>query len=223
KQAVLAVKAEGPEHAYSGSPLTIKYTVTNNGNGPANAATLEAPLPAGVKFMSATDAGGWQGGVVSWKLDSIAPKASKTVSMTVEPGTIGGFEAAGTAKAACAGAAIGPLNVSVFGISALTWTLTDLVDPVQVGGSTTYQIVVTNQGTMEATNVKLVATLEDNQQFVSASGLNATANGDKIVIETIPKIAAKASVTVKVNVKCSAEGDTRFHVSMTSDQLTRPA
>jgi uncharacterized repeat protein (TIGR01451 family) len=226
KQAVLAVKAEGPEHAYAGSPVTIKYTVTNEGNGTANGATLDSPLPAGVKFLSATDAGAWQSGVVSWKLEPIAPKASKTVSMMVEPGTIGGFETSATAKAACAAASANvnaPINISVSGIAALTWTLTDLVDPVAVGGETTYQIVVTNQGSIDATNVKLVATLESNQQFLSATGMNATLKGDKIVVDTIPKIAPKASVTVKINVKCTAEGDTRFSVSMTSDQLTRPA
>jgi uncharacterized membrane protein len=223
RQPMLSVKADAPERSYIGAPLTIKYTITNEGNGVANSPTLEVPLPQGAKFTSATDGGTMQSGVASWKLDPIAPQASKTVSMILQPDAIGGIQSAATAKANCAApASTGPINVAVFGIPAMTIEVTDLVDPVPVGGETTYQIIVTNQGSATDTNVKVVATLEDTEQFLSASGGTAKTTDHTVEFDPIASIAPKASVTLKVVVKCLTPSDTRFRVSMTSDQLSRP-
>lgn len=222
RQAVLGVKAQGPEHVFAGQPVTLKFAINNTGTGPANKATFEVPLPAGLKFVSATDGGVLANSIVSWKLDPIAVKATKELTMIVEPGTIGGFDVLGTAKAYCAAPVSAPLTVAVFGIPALLLEVSDLKDPVEVNGETTYLIVVTNQGSATATNVRIVADLESNEKYLSAVGGKVMATTDQLTFEPIASIPPKESVTLKVTVKCTGEGDTRFKVTMTSDQLKRP-
>ena len=45
--------------------------------------------------------------------------------------------------------------LAVDGIAALLFEVADQVDPIEIGGTTTYQIRVENQGTKEASNVQI--------------------------------------------------------------------
>ena len=125
-----------------------------------------------------------------------------------------------------------PQNCSteVTGIPAILLEVIDLDDPIQVGGEETYVITITNQGSAPDTNIRVVCTLEANQQFVSASGdsgsgtrvVTGTVRGNQIVFQPLASLAPKAVATLRVVVKCTAAGDTRFKLTMNSDQLTRP-
>jgi uncharacterized repeat protein (TIGR01451 family) len=98
----------------------------------------------------------------------------------------------------------------------------DVEDPVQVGSNTTYVITVTNQGTSPGTNIKVSCPLEENQQYVSATGATeGTAANRTITFAPIASLASKQKATFRVVAKNVRPGDVRFQVSMTSDQLTR--
>jgi uncharacterized repeat protein (TIGR01451 family) len=222
RQAVLALAAEGPETVYAGRPAVLNFFLTNTGTAPATTATVEVPVPAGMKFISATENGGFDGNTVTWKLPTIPVEAKRTFSITMQAEAIGAFDAVATAKAYCATPARDTVSMSVLGIPAMLLEVTDLIDPVEVGSAGEYEIAITNQGSAAATNVRVVATLEDSEQFVSASGGKARAAGKVITFEPIPSIAPKATVTLRLAVNCVKEGDARFKVSMTADQLGRP-
>lgn len=222
RQAVLGVDASAPEKIYSGRHAVVKFIVTNKGTAPATSATVEAPLPSNTRFVSATEGGAHRAGMVIWNVPSIAVNASREYSMTVEPTAIGSFNASASAKAYCAATASDSVSVQVLGIPALLLEVTDLMDPIEVGSQTEYEIVITNQGTATATNVKIVATLENNQQFIEALGGKARADRNVITFDSIPSIAPKSRVTLRMTVACVEPGDTRFKISMTADQLDRP-
>jgi uncharacterized repeat protein (TIGR01451 family) len=221
-QAALALEASGPEKVYADRHAVLQYSVMNTGTAPAELAMLEAPVPTGTKFVSATEGGKLSGNVVRWDLRTIPAKGARKLAMTVDAQTIGEFEAAATAKAECATSARDTAMVSVVGIPALLLEVTDLLDPIEVGSQTEYEIVVINQGSAAATNVKVTAMLEESEQFVSSSGARSRAAGNVVTFETIPTIAPKATATLRLAVNCVKEGDCRFRVSMTADQLTRP-
>ncbi|HPS73162.1 MAG TPA: HYR domain-containing protein, partial [Bacteroidales bacterium] len=72
-----------PGHA--GENLTYQVFVSNNGDLIANNVMLRDTLPAGVTFVSASGGGTYASGVVTWNLGSIAPLASQSRSVVVNP------------------------------------------------------------------------------------------------------------------------------------------
>lgn len=99
----------------------------------------------------------------------------------------------------------------------------DTKDPVEVGGSETYAITATNQGSVVDTNVTIVCTLEDSQEYASSSGATeATVEGNVITFAPFAALEPKTTAEWHVVVKALKVGDVRFKATMTSDQLTRP-
>jgi uncharacterized repeat protein (TIGR01451 family) len=222
RQAVLALAAEGPETVYAGRPAVLKFAVTNSGTAPALETTIEAPIPTGTEFVSATDNGRFAAGKVVWTLGSVPAGASRTVTMTLGSGSTGTFDASALVSATCAATARDMVSFAVRGIPAILLEVTDLDDPIEIGSATEYEIVVTNQGSAPATNVKVVAMLEESQRFLSATGARTRVAGNVVTFEDIATIPPKGKVTLVLSVTCVAEGDSRFKVSMTADNLGRP-
>jgi hypothetical protein len=84
-------------------------------------------------------------------------------------------------------------------------------------------ITATNQGSAPDTNIKIICTLEDSEQYVSSSGATTgIAAGNTITFAPLPSLAPKAQATWRVTVKAVKAGDVRFTTVMTTDQLTRP-
>jgi len=108
------------------------------------------------------------------------------------------------------------------GIPAILLEVVDLEDPVEVGKEETYVIMATNQGSADGTNISISCILEPNARFLSSKGpTEAMIKGDTIVLGPIKKLAPNAKATWRVNVKAVKNGDVRFKVAMTSDQIER--
>ena len=61
-------------------------------------------------------------------------------------------------------------EVLVEGMAAIMFEVRDAEDPIEVGGETTYEIRVVNQGSKAATNVQVVVSLPPGIEAISASG-----------------------------------------------------
>ena len=108
------------------------------------------------------------------------------------------------------------------GIPALLLEVVDMVDPIEIGEEETYLVKVTNQGTADANNVSLAANF-DGMEFVGIEGESqGQLQAGTLKFDTIRSIGSKESVVWKVKVKGNREGDLRFKVSMTSDELSQP-
>lgn len=221
RKPVLTIKKTGPAKVFVGRTATYEIEVANTGDGDARNATLEDAFPASAKFVSATDGGAAVGNKVAWNLGTLKPKDTKKVSLVLSAG-MGKIEDTATARAYCAEAVNASAVTEVAGIPAILLEVVDDPDPIEVGGEVVYTIVATNQGSADGTNIKIVATLEDTMQFVSAGGATpAKADGKTITFEALKSLAPKAKATWTVKVKAVGAGDVRFKTVMTSDQLTR--
>ena len=116
------------------------------------------------------------------------------------------------------------LITDVSGIPGLLVSLSDVNDPDPVGGEEIYTIVVTNQGFLPATKIKVKCALEDSMQFVKAEGATKGAlyDGDSVVFEPLATLEPQAEAKWHVTVKALKVGDVRFKIDVTSDQLERP-
>lgn len=223
KQPVLTISKAATEMVYEGRPITYTVKVANTGDAAADGTVLTDTLPAGAKFVSASDGGQFAGGVVTWNLGSLAPKAEKTVSVNVTAVSQGKLVNNAEAKATCASAVAATAATTVKGIPAILLEVIDIADPIEVGGQETYVIVATNQGSAVGTNITITCTLEDSQSYVSGSGVTAaTASGKVIKFAPLPSLAPKAKAEWRVVVKAAKAGDVRFAVQLESNQLERP-
>lgn len=223
RQPVLAIAKTGPDKLYLGRPVEYVVTISNKGDAPAADLVIEDQLPAGVKFVSATDGGIAQAGRVRWNLGTLAAGASRKVSVTVMPDQPATLTNTVTATATCAEGVKASVKTAVAGIPAVLLEVIDVDDPIRVGNNETYVITVTNQGSAPDTNIRIVCALEDTQEYVSSGGAtNGRLSGNQVVFEPLATLAPKAKATWRVVVKAVKAGDVRFKVTMNTDQLGRP-
>ncbi|HUS92148.1 MAG TPA: DUF11 domain-containing protein [Phycisphaerae bacterium] len=219
----LVLTKSGPKTRYVGRPVTYTITVKNTGDAPAKNTVVTDAVPAGTQFVSASNGGKLAGSGVTWQVGTIEPNGSATVTMTVNATRRGTIRNTATAEAYCAKAS-GETTTQVEGIPAILLECIDLADPIEIGAQETYEIIVTNQGSADGTNIMITCTLPDEQDYVSATGpTKATVAGKTVTFAPLANLAPQAKATYKVVTKGVKAGDTRFKVSLNSDQMTTPA
>lgn len=223
RQPVLVVAKAAPQMRYVGRPVDYDLTVTNKGDAEARNTVLTDDLPEGATFVSASDEGTFAAGKVRWELGTLAPGASKKVSVSLRALRRGRLTNNVTAEAFCARASAEAVT-EVRGIPAILLELIDVADPIETGAQETYTITVTNQGSADGTNISVVCTLPGEQEFVSATGpAEATHKDRTVTFEPLPMLGPKKVAVYRVVVKGIKTGDVRFKVRLTSDQMDTPA
>ena len=222
-QAALAVEVQGPERVFVGRRADYTITVANRGDMPAWGVTVRDTLPAGVEVLEVSRGGRIDESTVTWSLEQMPPNAQVRLTLAVRSSAPLSLHDTVTATGRCAETVTAGTATEFTGISALLLEVIDLDDPIEVGAVETYEIAVTNQGSMAATNVRIACTLEDNMTYVSSSGpTGANIEGATIGFAPLPILEPKARATWQVRVNAVKPGDVRFEVEMIGDQLTRP-
>jgi uncharacterized repeat protein (TIGR01451 family) len=207
-----------------GLNFNYKATITNTGNAPSANTVLTDVLPTQVTFTAATSTQGTCAynsatRTVTCNVGSIpAGGGSVTVQITVKPreeGTLN--DTANVSASQWDPAAGGNGSASVNGIPSvkqidLSVTKTDSADPIFVGDTTTYTMVVKNaNGPINATGVMLADTLPSGMTFVSAttsqgSLVTPPVGSTGIVTANVGTMAPNATATVTVTVKAASAG-----------------
>jgi len=143
--------------------------------------------------------------------------------MKVKPTGIGSVPVTASATATCVPAATTNCATEVAGIPAILMEVVDTIDPVEVGTETTFIVTITNQGSADDDNIKVVLTLPDGLAFVSGTGPSAvTANGKTVTMAEVNDLFPQQKAVWQVRVKATAPGDVRTKWSMTSKQFAAP-
>ena len=220
----LQISKTGPEKAFIGQLITYEISVTNKGDGVAKDTVIFDNLPANVAVQAASEnARSDAAGKVRWDVGNLPAGETKKVQVVVTASAAGDMKSAASVSAQGADTQAAFIQTTLTGVPAILVQMADGPDPVQVGKECTYTIEITNTGTAAGTNIKLVATLEDPADFVTATGqTKETVSGKTITFAPVASLAPKQKATYKVTVKAVKGGDVRFKTSITSDQLTRP-
>lgn len=218
----LEVTKTAPAMRFVGRPAEFEIVVRNTGDAPARDTILTDAIPLRTEFVRADGAGQFSAGRVNWRLGTIAPGETRTVHVQVRCADRGVAENRAVARAYCAeGTASATIDIK--GIPAILLEVVDLDDPIEVGADVTYEIVVTNQGSSDGTNILVECVLPPEEQFVSATGpSSARADGQTVRFERVPVLRPKARLTYRVIVRGIRPGDLRFGVSLQSDQTDSP-
>jgi uncharacterized repeat protein (TIGR01451 family) len=225
RQAGLVLRKSGPEHRYAGRSANYDLLVRNPGDAAATNVVVSDAVPAGMSYAGSSPEGTYNDGTrtVSWALGTLPAGEERKLAVTFQT-----EEAGKPCNTATANADRGLTHAAeactvVEGLAALLLEVTDSPDPVEVGSQTTYTIAVTNQGSADATNVRVSALLPRELTLVSASGpTDAATVGSVVRYAPIPVLAAGEKGVYAVTVQAATAADARFAVQMEADQLTSP-
>jgi uncharacterized repeat protein (TIGR01451 family) len=221
----LNIAMDGPKKRYLEREATYQLSVSNPGTAAAQSVELAAYLPAGMKFVSANNQGHYDEATraVYWRLDQLPTRETGTVELVALPVEAGqqSIKLRGSAQR------VQPIEkeqpVVVEGIAAVMFQVGDSVDPIEVGGETSYEVRVVNQGTKPAGNVQLTAVLPAELKALSADGpTRYTIQGNAVVFEGLARLAPKSETTYHVRVKGRSPGDLRAQFKLITDDMQRP-
>jgi len=113
--------------------------------------------------------------------------------------------------------------IAVEGIAALFFGVADQVDPIEVGGRTTYEIKVVNQGSKAASNVRVLAQAPEGMNPVSANGpTREQIQGQLVSFDPMTSLSPKGEAVFRITVQGTQPGDHRFRVQLSSDDMSSP-
>ncbi|QJW98962.1 DUF11 domain-containing protein [Frigoriglobus tundricola] len=239
---LLQITQAGPAKCLVRAEPTYEVTLSNPGTAATDPVTLHAVLPDGFEFVQASEAGAFNATnrAVSWKLPGLPAGGTRVVAVKLRAAAAGDAVlrtvayAAPEALVTPAGAgAMKPIGrvieakaetaVKAEGVPALRFDVRGLENPVEVGKDAVYEIRVTNQGTGACTNVQLMAAMAQDTTFSGANGpTTVKAQGQTLVFESIPNLPVKGEMVYTVRIRSTADGDHRFRVQLTCDQVRTP-
>lgn len=223
--AVLAMSIDGPTFRYVNRPATFQVHVRNNGTAPAENVHVRCAVPNSFAFMDAKDFGKFDAAskTVNWYLDQIPAGGQTVLTCDMRALDRGKFPIIAGAQAERGLRASASHDTRVEGIAAILLEVVDIDDPVEVGAETAYQILVTNQGTDFATNIKLEVNIPEGMIVNDVKGpSNGAINKNVITFQPIPKLAPRADAIFRIFVRGTKPGDYRLSVNVQSDTLKSP-
>jgi uncharacterized repeat protein (TIGR01451 family) len=221
----LQVTVDGPDRRFLERPATYQVSIDNPGTAPAKDVQLVTHLPKGLQFVSANNLGEYDAAQhsIHWSLAELPANERGTVELVALPVEPGQHTLQVTTKARDGLADETQKAVTVEGIAALNFSVVDRDDPIEVGGETSYEITVVNQGSKAASNVQITAIVPPGLRAVAGHGDTRHAvQGDRVVFAPILQLGPKAETTFQVQVQGVRDGDHRLKVQITTDEIREP-
>ena len=220
----LELTAELPSRRYLQRPATCVLSMANSGTAAARSVELAAQLPPGLKFVSANNAGYYdeKNHRVLWQLEELPPAEIGSVEMVVMPIALGSQQVVAAARSPDGLADQVAHVLEVEGVAALTFSVVDSEDPIEVDGVTEYVIRVGNQGTKPAADVSVTATMLGDMQPVEAFGpVDYRIENLTVAFAPLARLAPSEEVVFRVQARGRRAGDQRVQVQVTgADQQT---
>lgn len=221
----LEVALEGSRRRFLDRPSVYTISLSNPGTAPAQNVALATYLAPGMEFVEANNSGQFNPVTrsVHWLLEELPAKEVGKVTVTVQANEAGEMplRIAGSAQNGLATEKREVIRVE--GVAALVFQVLDLQDPIEVGGETTYEIRVTNQGSKVAENVSVLGMLPPEMKPLSAEGpARYEFAGQQFVFQPLAQLAPKAEAVYHVRVQALRQGDLKIAVQVKSADLQIP-
>lgn len=221
----LQLSVEGPKVRYLERPATYLVTINNPGTAAAKEVQLITQLPKGLQFVSANNMGEYDSGShsVHWSLAELPANERGTVELVALPVEAGEHTLQIATKARQGLEDRTEAHVTVDGIVALMFEVVDVESPIEIGGETTYEIRVVNQGSKVASNVQVAALMPQGMRAISGQGESRhTIQGERVIFAPLPQLAPKAESVFRIHAQGLRAGDQRVRVQVTSDEVQQP-
>lgn len=219
-QPILAINCKATDQQYVGREFDVNYTVSNLGDAAAAGSRLEVTVPVGLDIVSA-GTGQAGDGKIDYDLGTVDTNSPQTVTATFSSVAAGTFDFTGSASGTCASVTT-TCETKVVGLPATQLEKSGNPNPVAIGGTTTYTVKVTNQGSADDSNLVISISVGTNLVPVSSDQTNATIKGQRVTFRAIPTLGAKESVTYTVRARGVSPGVAPTKFILSSDSVTKP-
>jgi uncharacterized repeat protein (TIGR01451 family) len=220
----MTVTKTGPTVRFVDKEVTWDITVTNSGDIPLNNVAVRDPLPAEVTFAGATQAGQFINGQVTWNLGNLGPREQRTVQVTARCNTLAPRvvnTAIATADPGLQEQAEAVLEIR--GVPAFKLDVSTVGDPVALGGKVTYQIAVTNTGTLPANQVEIAAAIPKELQVTNSNGpTQARVEAGRVQFPPMDALQPRQTFNYSIEAQAIQVGDVRVRVELKSTALSQP-
>jgi uncharacterized repeat protein (TIGR01451 family) len=224
KRAEVGLRNTGPAWRYVGRPADWSIEVQNKGEVPLTGVVVRDDLPPELAFEKASDGGTARGSQVTWMVGALGPGEKRTLTLTTvcqalapravtvarvtaEPGIDTKAEAA----------------LEIRGLPAVRMKVADRDDPVDVGKQTGYRVEVTNQGSLPASDVQVVAVVPDEMRVLDARGpTTAKVEGQRVTFPAVASLAPGQTLTYTIEVQALKAGTVYFRAELMTNTLTKP-
>ena len=204
-------KEDSPDPVFVGSALSYALTVANNGPSSATGVTITDSLPTDMRFVYASEGCQATGGTVICAVGTLGSGDVATVNIVVIPPTVSIITNTASVTAnegdPVEGDNIATEATAVDPAADLSITMADSPDPVLLGESFTYTLVVRNGGPSYDNQVRLTDTLPAGVSFVSVSPSQGTCTGTTTVACNLGTISWRDIATVSISVVADSTGD----------------
>ncbi len=205
RRAAVALTVEGIKCKYAGTVGTYTIRVNNSGNAPAESVRVAATLPAGAKFVAASEGGQWKAdqGKVTWTLPPLRPGAEAMLDLKCVLMTPGAnrLQVASTAAGDVSDAA--NITTNIEALADLKLEVSEPAGPIAVGDEVVYELHVRNRGSKAAEGVGVTTYFSEGIEPVSAEGgTHDIANG---VVAFHPVVTLAPGAELSLTVKARAE------------------
>jgi uncharacterized repeat protein (TIGR01451 family) len=203
----IAIVKTGPASALVGDTLTYELHVSNPGEVSAENVVVTDSLPAGLTFVDAAPAAQARGQELTWQLGSLGAGESRMLTVMATADRTGTFVNPAAVRAddgltanAQATTTIGAAALAVTKNAPAEVMLCEMID---------YEIIITNTGNADATNVVLDEALPD--------GL-LTENGNRRITSRMDVLPAGESRTVRFRAQAQRTGTFNNTVTVNADR-----
>lgn len=212
----------GPKEVPVGQNADYQITVTNTGDKTLHEVIVTDIAPSATSIVAAP------GGNINckqavWKLRELKAGEKVTFNITLTTCTPGFFVNRVSVTNCEACNACCEFGTQWKGRPALDICMESSENPICVGETTSFRIVVTNKGQEYDSNVNVVVNFPPELAPVSASGATAAqVNGQTVTFAPFANFAPRQTLEYNITVKANGRGDLRPKVQVSSDFIKNP-
>jgi uncharacterized repeat protein (TIGR01451 family) len=221
----LVTQSSGPKKRFLKRSATHEFRVANQGTANATNVQLIAKLPNGLRFVQANNQGRYDSEThaVYWSLAELAQNIEAKVELKTMPVDVGNQPITFESSADLNIKSALEHDLSVEHLVDVFFEIDDVIDPIEIGGDTSYRVRLVNQGTKAATNIRLQIDFPAGLAPTSVNGsLRHTIRGQQIIFEPINSMNPNDELSFMINGRGQTVGDHRVVVSMQTDGRTSP-
>lgn len=212
----------GPKEVPIGQNADYQITVINTGDKSLHEVVVTDMVPSPTSIVAASGAN-ICGKQAVWKLRELKAGEKVTFNLTLTNCTPGFFvnQVSVTNCEGCNSCC--EFGTQWKGRPAYDTCIESSENPICVGETTRFKIVVMNKGQEYDSNVNVVANFPSELTVVDASGTtDAQVNGSTVTFAPFPNLAPRQTLEYYVTVKANASGDLRPKVQVSSDFIKNP-
>lgn len=222
RRAELEIRAQGPAMKYASTTAAYAVVVANTGNANAKEIEVEAQLPTGSKFVSASHGGRHDEttGRVIWKLSELESDSEQPLQVVATLLVEGNNVLQVNANADQGLTSRHEMITRVESVADLKLQVNDPTGPIPVGQEVEYEFRLNNRGTKEARGVVLTISFGEGIEPLSIEGGKGTIQGDTVQLNTISAVNSGQDIVVKVKARGRSEGNHTFRAEVRCEDPT---